>query len=137
MHIRLTIAIIAIQRHIITNRHECQYLASFPGFTRALVLRPTRKCTENEMHFLNGLSMSAWVKPGNKASQYQCMLLPFMDSPPYIVWNEAKPVSPHILLQCMHLQLGIVGHPLLALQFELEEYVPTVLWQHCTPTKIL
>ncbi len=36
-------------------------ISPFPGFTRALVLRPIRKC------FPIGLSTSAGVKPGNEA----------------------------------------------------------------------
>ncbi len=48
-------------------------LASFPGFTRALVLRPIRNAVKASIYltlvaFLIGLSTSAWVKSGNKAS---------------------------------------------------------------------
>ncbi len=51
------------------QRQSADYIiASFPGFTRALVLRPIRKCTSLSVHFLIGLSTSARVKPRNEAN---------------------------------------------------------------------
>ncbi len=49
----------------------CLNLASIPGFTCALVLRPqVHKFTSLFVDFLIGLSMSVQVKPGNEANIY-------------------------------------------------------------------